>query len=111
MQDVSHYIEGQPEDRRLVLRQLVELIEAQAPDVSVSMKYKMPTFEREGHWIAVGNLKHCIALYTREPAHIAEFKRKHPKVKTGEGCINFTRMDSIPYKDLETVIDNALALH
>lgn len=111
MQDINRYIEGQPEDRRVVLSHLVALIQEQAPDAEASMKYKMPTFERAGHWVAVANQKHYVSLYTCQEEYIEEFRLKHPKVKTGKGCINFTRMDSIPYGDVVRVIDCALALH
>lgn len=111
MDEIRYYINGQPEDRRVVLNHLIAMIEEHAPDAQASMRYKMPTFEREDHWIAVANQKHYISVYTCQEAHIEEFKRKHPKVKTGKGCINFTRMDGIPYNDLVSVINNALAIH
>lgn len=111
MQEINNYISEQPEERRVVLSQLVSMIEAQAPDATASMKYKMPTFEREGYWVAVANQKHYVSVYTCQEDHIAGFKLKHPKVKTGKGCINFTRMDSVPYGDVVGVINNALALN
>ena len=35
-------------------------------------------------------------------------KKKHPKYKTGKGCINFREKDEIPEKDVKAVIRHAI---
>ena len=78
------------------------------PDCEETMKYKMPTFEFNGNWISVANQKKYISVYTCGEHCLKEFKKLHPKIKTGKGCINFKDSDSIPYGDLEIVIKTAL---
>ena len=78
------------------------------PKAVLSMKYKMPTFTQGDGWVAVANQKNYISLYTCSAEHLEGFKMKHPKIKTGKGCINFQDRDGIPLKDLKPVIKSAM---
>ena len=89
---------------------LLDLIRNIAPQAEASMKYKMPTFVLGDGWISVGNQKHYVSLYTCSSEHIASFSNKHPKQKTGKGCINFKDGDKLCEKDLGQVIRSALKL-
>lgn len=73
-----------------------------------SMRYKMPTYELGEGWIALANQKDYISVYTCSAEHIVNFKKKHPKIKTGKGCINFKDGDDIPLNDLKGVIKSAM---
>ncbi len=68
----------------------------------------MPTYEAGEGWVAAANQKNCISLYTCSAEHLESFKRKHPKIKTGKGCINFKDSDDIPINDLIPVIKSAM---
>ena len=72
------------------------------------MRYKMPTYEYQEGWVAIANQKQYISIYTCSAEHIAEFKKKHPEIKTGKGCVNLRDGNEIPLVDLETVIRNAM---
>ena len=58
--------------------------------------------------MALANQKHYLSLYTCAPAHIAEFKARHPGIKTGKGCINFRDRDPLPLEDIAQVVRHAI---
>ena len=73
------------------------------------MKYKMPTFELDGGWIAIANQKNYVSLYTCARQHIEPFLEKYPKIKAGAGCINFKDKDVFDLADLVPVIKSAMS--
>ncbi len=75
------------------------------------MRYKMPTYQLGEGSISIASQKHYISLYTCSAEHIAQFKNKHPKIKTGKGCINFKDSDEIPFDDLKPVVKSAMEYH
>ena len=107
---IDDYLAELPGHRRQRIGRLLELIRNIAPQAGESLKYKMPTFVLGDGWIAVGNQKHYISLYTCSAEHIAPFSEKHPKQKTGKGCINFKDSNELFEKDLERVVRSALKL-
>ena len=68
----------------------------------------MPTYAVGDGWVAVATQKHYVSLYTCSAAHIAEFKRRHPEIRTGKGCINFSPRAALPVEDVEGVIRHAV---
>ena len=106
--DIDTYLKQIPSHRRVRFDQIMQIISELYPDASLSMKYKMPTFEYRQGWVAVANQKSYISLYTCMEQHIADFKRLYPGIKTGKGCLNFRDRDSIPLNDLALVVKNAL---
>ena len=105
---VKSYFDAVAATRRERLVTLHELILHLFPDICVSMRYKMPTYELNDGWVAIANQKHHIAVYTCSAAHIVEFKQHHPEIKTGKGCINFRDRDVLPLQALEQVIVHAI---
>ena len=108
MDECLTYIDALPVSRRQRVLSIIQAIEAAYPAVQPSLKYKMPTFELGHNWIAVGNQKRYISVYTCAAVHLVEFKRRCPHIKTGTGCINFKDTDVIDYNALAAVISSAL---
>ncbi|MDA0708910.1 MAG: DUF1801 domain-containing protein [bacterium] len=105
---VDAYFAAIPEDRRPMVEMLHKLIVGLFPEVEVSMGYRMPTYRVGDGWVAIANQKNYVSLYTCGYHHIVDFKTKHPKIKTGKGCINFKNATEIPLKDLEDVVKHAI---
>jgi len=97
----------QPERRTQALT-VHELILGLFSRVQVSMKYKMPTYESDHGWIAIGNQKNYWSVYTCSPEKIECYVRRHPRIKHGKGCLNFKPNDTVNADDLEPVVRNAL---
>ncbi|MDG1752735.1 MAG: DUF1801 domain-containing protein [Thalassotalea sp.] len=107
---ISNYIENLPKERIERFNSIHSLIVKLFPNVEQSMKYKMPTFSLEAHWIAIASQKNYLSVYTCNAEHLAEFKKKHPKIKTGKGCINIKDKDQFDLNDLTSVITSALSV-
>ena len=102
------YLQRIPGARRARFDSIRALIRRLYPEARESMRYRMPTWEFADGWIALANQKKYISLYTCGAQHIAEFRRRHPRIKTGSGCINFRDRDDIPLADLESVVASAM---
>ncbi|MEQ9618965.1 MAG: DUF1801 domain-containing protein [Deltaproteobacteria bacterium] len=105
---IDEYMDKLPLDRRERIMKLLRHIKTWFPGAVVTMKYKMPTIEKNGNWVAVANQKNYIALYTCSEEHIAPYIEKHPDIRHGKGCINFRDNDEIRYDDLKNVVSGAL---
>jgi uncharacterized protein YdhG (YjbR/CyaY superfamily) len=108
MTDVKAYFDAVPKERRSVVDALHALILRLYPDATVDMQYRMPTYHAGDGWVAIANQKHYVSLYTCGAHHLAEFKQKHPQIKTGKGCINFKCSDTLPLEDVELVVRHAI---
>ncbi|NNL07326.1 MAG: DUF1801 domain-containing protein [Gammaproteobacteria bacterium] len=108
MNNIEHYIESIPEQRRARFMLIHKRILKLYPDAIVDMSYRMPTYRHGEGWIALANQKNYISLYTCAESHIETYKNRHPQQKTGKGCINFRARDEIVYDDLDDVIRHAI---
>lgn len=105
---LDEYISNVSENRLVRFNEILSNIKKWYPSTELTMKYKMPTFELGGNWIAVANQKNYISVYTCGYHHIESYKKKHPDTKSGKGCLNFREKDKINYKDLKYVVKSAL---
>ena len=106
--DVEAYLKAVPESRAAHVNTLHALIVQLFPGAIVDMTYKMPTYRVGEGWVAIANQKNYVSLYTCGAVHIEEFKKKHPGIKTGKGCINFRQRDELPIRELKQVIRHAI---
>ena len=106
---IKKYTETLPELRRQRIEIICDLILKQFPEITIDLKYKMPTFHLDEGWVAVANQKNYVSLYTCGYHHIESFKIKHPRINTGKGCIRFKDKDELPQEDLLAVIEHAIA--
>jgi len=105
---LEEYMQKVPWERMERFTELLYRIKAWFPESELSMKYKMPTFELEGNWVAIANQKNYISVYTCSFEHIEPYVEKHPEIKRGKGCLNFRDKDGIDYDDLRQVVENAI---
>jgi uncharacterized protein YdhG (YjbR/CyaY superfamily) len=106
--EVETYLASASEQRRGRLEILHNLIIGQFPEAVVDMEYRMPTYHVANGWVAIANQKNYISLYTCGYHHIEAFKRKHPDIKTGKGCINFKDKDELPVGEIAAVVKHAI---
>ena len=106
--DVQRYLDSIPDDRKALVETLHELIIGLYPHAEIDMSYRMPTYKAKGSWVALANQKSYVSLYTCGAHHLVAFKKKHPGVKTGKGCINFKTTDRLPVTALREVIRHAI---
>ena len=108
---LTTYLQNIPEQRSSRFNAIQQLVLEMYPEVEQSMKYKMPTFSLGDHWIALANQKSYLSVYTCSAVHLAAFQKKHPKIKTGKGCINIKDNDQFDITDLSSVITSALTVN
>ena len=106
--DVKRYFDAVPEERKCLVDQLHSLIVGLYPHAQIDMSYRMPTYKSGDGWVALANQKHYVSLYTCGAHHLAGFKKQHPSIKTGKGCINFKPADPLPEAALKKVIRHAI---
>lgn len=106
--EVRRYLNGVPEDRKPLVEKIHGLIVGLYPDAKIDMSYRMPTYRVKDDWVAVANQKRYVSLYTCGAHHLAEFKLKHPGIRTGKGCINFNATDPVPVTAVRKVIRHAI---
>ena len=107
-EEVQRYIDALPEERRPLFEKLQGLIMSLCPNAEVLMWYRMPTYRIKPGWVALANQKHYVSLYTNGAHHIADFKARYPRIKTGAGCINLKVIDEFPVSALRKVIRHAM---
>lgn len=107
-EEVEKYLSEIPDERKGIVTELHSMIMGLYPGAEVDMQYKMPTYHFKEGWVAIANQKNYVSLYTCGYRHISKFKEKHPKIKTGKGCINFKLKDPLPIPDLKKVVKHAI---
>lgn len=105
---IEEYLSNIPADRIDRFESILDLNKNYYPETKLTIRYKMPTLENGVGWISVANQKNYISVYTCRPENIEGFKKLHPKIKTGKGCINFRDKDEIPLEDLKLVVFRAM---
>ncbi|MCU7930043.1 MAG: DUF1801 domain-containing protein [Candidatus Thiodiazotropha sp. (ex Codakia rugifera)] len=105
---IQDYLDRIPEARRKKVNKLHSLILKCFPKATVDMQYKMPTYRYGEGWVAIANQKNYVSLYTCSAQHLEEFRRTHPGIKTGKGCINFRMKDEIPEAAVQKVVEHAM---
>lgn len=98
-----------PESRRARGAALHRLVATLFPKATMDMSYKMPTYRVGENFIAWGNKKSHLSVYTCSAQRIADFRLRHPEIRSGVGCLNFRDADDVPLADLKRVVRNALA--
>ena len=106
--DVAAYFDAVPASRRAHVDALHAAILECFPDASIDMRYRMPTYSHGDGWVALANQKNYVSLYTCSSTHLAQFRERHPAVKTGKGCINFRQKDVLPLDDVKAVVRHAM---
>lgn len=105
---IDEYIANIPEHRLDRFEKIRALIKSLYPDIIESMRYKMPTYEHKQGWIAVGNQKAYLSVYTCGLQHLQSFKQRYPAIKSGKGCLNLKDKDQFEINDLTSVITSAM---
>ena len=89
------YINSLPQQRRERVLALQKMILDVAPDATLDMHYKMPTYHVGDQWVAMASQKFYISLYTCKRENIENFRNACPEIRTGQGCINFKDTDKL----------------
>ena len=93
---VDVYIEALSAERRAVLKRLRALVLETVPDVTESMRYRMPTYERADHMVcAFASQKRYVSLYM-DTGVVAEHRAALAPLDVGKSCIRFKHLEDLP---------------
>ncbi|PJZ64866.1 hypothetical protein CH371_15260 [Leptospira wolffii] len=106
--DVENYIENTPLSRMEKVRELVDYLRDEFSDLRESLKYRMPTFERNGKWVALSNHKNHLSVYFYEESFIRAFRAKYPGMETGKTFVHIKDKDRFPGTYLKSILKKAL---
>ncbi|MGE5392987.1 MAG: iron chaperone [Candidatus Saccharibacteria bacterium] len=101
---IDDYIAACPKDVRGSLRKLRETIKAEAPGVSETIKYRMPTFVLNGrNLVHFAVLKDHIGFYPT-PGPIVAFRKELADYGQSKGAIRFPRDKSLPFALIRKIV-------
>ncbi len=106
----QEYFDSLPKVRRDRLVELKARFEQVVPVARLTMRYKMPTFEKGNHWACLGNQKHHISVYFCSEAIIAPVVANNPKLNCGKGCVRIRDTQDVPVEDLVDAFKRAMGV-
>lgn len=90
----KEYIDGLPDERKVHLAALRDMVRRIWPDIVEDMSFGMPTYHLEGHPLcAMANQKHFMALYIMHYDLLVAFKHDLLPHDRGKSCIRFKRLE------------------
>ncbi len=92
---IDEYIERQPEEARLYLRQVNNAVKAALPDAMEKISWSMPTYWKKRNLIQFAAFKKHIGLYPG-PEAVEAFAGKLKEYKTSKGAIQFPYNKPLP---------------
>lgn len=102
--DINDYIAGFPKEVQDILQKIRATIKQAAPEAEETIRYKIPTFNWNGHYlIYFAAFKRHISLY---PAPIGneDFKEDITPYASGKGTLQFPLDKPIPYKLITKIV-------
>lgn len=106
--EVQTYIDAVEDERRSLLLNFQAIILRLCPEAAIKISYQIPSYKVPTGWVFLGYWKQGVSIYTGYSQGLADFRAKHPRIKTGKGSVNFRLKDEIPWQDVETLIADAL---
>ena len=106
---VEAYLAALPEDRAAALERVRQGIHLAIPDLTETMAYGMPTFERDGTGplLAMASQSAYLNLYTCDldmASKFADSLKEAGLPKCGKSCVRFTVKKPIPDDLLEAIL-------
>lgn len=105
---VEAYFGAVPAERRELIDTLHTSITRLYPNATADLQYNMPTYRANDGWAAIANRRNYVSLYTCGAQHLADFKRRHPKIKDRQGLHQLEPTETLPVADIEQVVRHAI---
>ena len=107
---IENYYSDLPKDRMKRINKIRTVFLSSEIGISETFKYKMPTFEKDGNWVALANNKNYISVYFCSEELIKNIKKKYPDINTGKGCVRLRDNDKILLNELKKSFLTAMRL-
>lgn len=104
MNEIETYIQQFPEKVQEILRNIRQLINANAPEADELFAYRMPAYKtHKKPLVYFAAFKNHIGFYATPSGH-SEFKNELSKYKQGKGSVQFPLDKPMPYQLIERMI-------
>ena len=102
--EVEKYIYSFPEDVRIILLQIRQIIKDEAPCAIEGFAYQMPSYKTNGKpLVYFAGFKKHIGFYATPSGHEA-FSRELSKYKHGKGSVQFPLNQPIPFDLIRQIV-------
>lgn len=98
--EIRSYLSGLSANRLKRLEDIRKAFLNSDTDVVESIRYKMPSFEKDGNWVALASQKNYVSVYFCSEPLIENIRGKHPAMNTGKGCVRIRATQDVPLDDL-----------
>ncbi len=102
-EDINEYISEFPEEIKVILKQIRQIIREAAPEAKEAIKYGMPTFVLNGNLVHFAAFKNHIGFYPA-PSGIDAYINELAVYRTGKGTIQFPINKPIPFDLIKKVV-------
>jgi len=105
MTDVNEYINSKPDEIRVILEKVRNIIRKAAPGAEEGMAYGMPAYKLNGKpLVYFGAQKKHLGFYATPSGHEV-FDEKLSDYKRGKGSVQFPFSDEIPYNLIKDMVE------
>ncbi|NWJ50831.1 MAG: DUF1801 domain-containing protein [Bacteroidetes bacterium] len=104
IKDIDTYLALQPEDVRIVLQRLRQIIIKIIPDAQEVISYNMPAFKYHGMLVGFAAFKNHCSFFPWNGSTVEQFKDDLVNFSTTKGTIRFTIGNPIPDELLTKMI-------
>ena len=100
---IDDYISGFPEPVQVILQQIRQIIQEEAPEATEAFTYKMPTFKLKKNLVHFAAYKKHIGFYPT-PSGISNFQNELSDFETSKGAIKFPLDKEIPFELIRKIV-------
>lgn len=100
---VDDYIAKFPENVRIILTKIRDLIRATVPEAEEVISYQMPTYKLGVNLVHFAGHKNHIGLYPT-PSGVESFQEELKPYQSGKGSIQFPLDKEIPYDLIQKIV-------
>jgi uncharacterized protein YdhG (YjbR/CyaY superfamily) len=109
MPEVSKYLEELSPEREQALTKLRALIIEVVPDAVETMKYRMPTYEYQGHVLcAFASQKRYMSVYL-DTKVVRAHREELEGLSVGKSCVRFKRQEQLPWDTIRAMLVETVA--
>jgi uncharacterized protein YdhG (YjbR/CyaY superfamily) len=110
VKDIDSYIELQPENFRIALQKIREIVKEAAPEAEEVISYSMPAFKYHGILVYFAGFKNHIGFFPTAEG-IAAFKDELSGYELSKGTIRLPISKPIPFDLISRIVMHRVAVN
>ncbi len=103
VENIDEYIASAPEDLRVKLQQIRQIVRELAPEATEKLSYGMPYYGLNGRLLYFAYFKGHISLFAM-PAAVVKFEKELVGYKTSKGTIQFPLDKRLPLPLIKKIV-------